>query len=288
MNNIEKQASRLFPVILNGMQNNSYKEFLQSTLIASIAIAYDDKAIMEQAKETNKNIGVFIKENLPTSKYRKVAARVDRTINNFWSYLNPEYQENSESMLPLLKINILNPNDNFVNDYTVKEAFTSILGIIILNCNYGKLDKLKADALFNIINNYLISEALKNPKIMKRMELIKPTHVKKPKQKPKKTNLKKDLEWLANKKSFDFNKIDRTKLIYYEGGYKPMQQYKSTRKFPLTGYWGFIEKHRPNNKWKAYLRISKNKYWEDVESSGYCKEPLSAWDSLIKKLNKDD
>jgi len=110
----------------------------------------------------------------------------------------------------------------------------------------------------------------------------------KPKTKSKKTNLKKDLEWLANKKSFDFNKIDRTKLIYYEGGYKPMQQYKSTRKFPLTGYWGFIEKHRPNNKWKAYLRISKNKYWEDVESSGYCKESLSAWDSLIKKLNKDD
>ena len=110
----------------------------------------------------------------------------------------------------------------------------------------------------------------------------------KPKKKSKNTNLKKDLEWLANKKSFDFNKIDRTKLIYYEGGYKPMQQYKSTRKFPLTGYWGFIEKHRPNNKWKAYLRISKNKYWEDVESSGYCKESLSAWYSLIKNLNKDD
>ena len=38
----------------------------------------------------------------------------------------------------------------------------------------------------------------------------------KPKKKSKNTNLKKDLEWLANKKSFDFNKIDRTKLIYYE------------------------------------------------------------------------
>ena len=282
MNNIEKQASRLFPVILNGMQNNSYKEFLQSTLIASIAIAYDDKAIMEQAKETNKNIGVFIKENLPTSKYRKVAARVDRTINNFWSYLNPEYQENSESMLPLLKINILNPNDNFVNDYTVKEAFTSILGIIILNCNYGKLDKLKAEALFNIINNYLISEALKNPKIMKRMELIKPTHVKKPKQKPKKTNLKKDLEWFVGK---SLKKVDKSKIVEWDDGYKPKEQWKSTRKFLLTGWWVFIEKHH-NNKFKAYLRKLSGQYWENFTSTGYCKDFDSAWYALYKKLNK--
>ena len=151
--------------------------------------------------------------------------------------------------------------------------------IIVDYFETGNLESLTSEALVEKTQQETL------PKKIPKKSKNKKT---KPKQKPKKTNLKKDLEWLANKKSFDFNKIDRTKLIYYEGGYKPMQQYKSTRKFPLTGYWGFIEKHRPNNKWKAYLRISKNKYWEDVESSGYCKELLSAWDSLIKKLNKDD
>ena len=160
-----------------------------------------------------------------------------------------------------------------------KSIGATVSYIIVDYFETGNLESLTSEALVEKTQQETL------PKKIPKKSKNKKT---KPKQKPKKTNLKKDLEWLANKKSFDFNKIDRTKLIYYEGGYKPMQQYKSTRKFPLTGYWGFIEKHRPNNKWKAYLRISKNKYWEDVESSGYCKESLSAWDSLIKKLNKDD
>jgi hypothetical protein len=275
MNNIEKQASRLFPVLLNGMQNNSYKEFLQSTLIASIAIAYDDKTIMEQAKETNKNIGVFIKENLPTSKYRKVAVRVDRTINNFWSYLNPEYQENSESMLPLLKINILNPNNNFVKYYTVKEAFTSILGIIILNCNYGKLDKLKAEALFNIINNYLISEALKNPKIMKRMKLISPNNLNKQKKK------KQYWKW------FNQYNIQVKKVIPKNwNGLKLIEEWK-IKKHPKTGWQIHWMKFSKNKKWKAGLFYTEEKiYSHYLALTGYCKTFDSALDALMNKMEK--
>ena len=108
----------------------------------------------------------------------------------------------------------------------------------------------------------------------------------KPKKKSKNTNLKKDLDWFTNKGSF--KKLERTKLVSYEEGHKPRQQFKSTRKFPNTGYWVFVEKHRSNNKWKAYIRIYKKKYWQDIESSGYCKEAQSAWDSLYKKLTKND
>ena len=104
----------------------------------------------------------------------------------------------------------------------------------------------------------------------------------KPKVKSKKSDLKKDLKWFDAKGSFE--KVKRGELVGYEDGYKPRAQYKSTKKFPLTGCWIFVEKNRENNKWKAYLRKMKKKYWEDVEYSRYCKDEDSAWVSLYKKI----
>jgi hypothetical protein len=115
----------------------------------------------------------------------------------------------------------------------------------------------------------------------------KKVYSKKPKKKkPKITNLKKDVEWIAER--LELKKLDKNKIIQWDDGYTPKQQYKSTRKFPLTSWWIFIEKHH-NNKFKAYLRKLTGRYWENYEwTTGYCKNLDSAWDSLYKKLNKDE
>lgn len=102
------------------------------------------------------------------------------------------------------------------------------------------------------------------------------------KSKPKKTNLKKDVEWFDGK---PLKKVDKSKIIEWNDGYKPKEQWKSIRKFPLTGYWVFIEKNH-KNKFNAYLRKLSGQYWENFTATGSCKDFYSAWNSLKNKIMK--